>query len=134
MRYFAKPEPRIDIPYVNIGDIAFLLIIFFIMTSTFMRETYIKATPPRSIDVQRMKDSPVSVTVDEKGEIWLQGVSCMLSNLEPGVSSLLMDKEDKIVMLKVDKNLAQHEYGPVIMALSRSGAEIALVGTETNKK
>ena len=133
MRYFAKPEPRIDIPYVNIGDIAFLLIIFFIMTSTFMRETYIKSTPPRSVDVQRMKDSPVSVTVDDKGEIWLQGVGCILSNLEPGVTSLLQDKENKIVMVKIDKNLAQKDYGPVIMALSRSGAEIALVGTETKK-
>jgi len=134
MNYVRKPEPRFDIPIVPIGDIAFLLIIFFIMTSAFMREQYIKVTTPKSLEVKRLKESKVSVTVDAKGGIWLQGVACIIQNLEPGVTALLQDQENKVVMLKIDKGLAQKQYGPVLMALSKAGAELALVGTETKKQ
>jgi biopolymer transport protein ExbD len=130
MRYMKRPDPRIDIPIVNIGDIAFLLIIFFILSSAFMRETYIKLTPPTSIDIARMKDSPVSVTVDKKGDVWLQGTRCNVENLDTGVMALLEGKKEKVVMLKIDKALSQKQYGPVFMALSKAGAEIALIGNQ----
>lgn len=125
-----RPDPRIDIPIVNIGDIAFLLIIFFILSSAFMRETYIKLTTPTSGDITRMKDTAVSVSVDLKGDVWLQGTKCSVENLDTGVMALLEGKKDKIVMLKVDKTLAQKQFGPVLMALSKAGAEIALIGNQ----
>lgn len=133
MNYARKPEPHFDIPIVNIGDIAFLLIIFFIMTSTFMRESYIKVKPPVSPDVERMKDAAISVSMDEKGQIWLQGTLCQLASLESGINALLQDKTEKIVMLKVDKGLVQSEFGPVMMAISTAGAEVIMVGGEGGK-
>lgn len=132
MKLERKPQPRIDIPIVNIGDIAFLLIIFFIMTSTFMRESYIKVTIPKSPDIRRMKETPVAVTMDKKGKLWLQGTACQLPNLEPAVTALLMDHKEKVVTLKVDKALTQSEYGPVLLSLSKAGADVALVGTQTH--
>lgn len=133
MKYTRKSEPHFDIPYLNIGDIAFLLIIFFILTSTFMRESYIKATPPSSPDVKRMKDAEVSISMDEKGQIWLQGTPCQLSSLESGVNALLQDKTEKLVMVKIDKSLTQSQFGPVLMALSNAGAEMIMVGGEGHK-
>ncbi len=134
MNYARKPEPHFEIPIVNIGDIAFLLIIFFILTSTFMRESYIKLKPPASPDVQRVKDSPVSVSVDNKGQIWLQGTECQLTSLESGLNALLQDKTDKIVMLKIDKGLVQSQFGPVMVAISNVGGDVMLVGGEGSGK
>ncbi len=134
MNYTRRPEPRFDIPYINIGDIAFLLIIFFILTSTFMRESYIKVKPPVSPDVKRVKDAEVSVSMDEKGQIWLQGTLCQLSSLEGGLNALLQDKAEKIVMVKIDRGLLQSQFGPVMAALSNAGAEVILVGGEGGKK
>ena len=130
MRVTLRPNPKIDIPIVNIGDIAFLLIIFFILTSTFMRESYIKVTPPTSPDIDKLGLTPVSVTVDQSGTVWLQGVACQVEALESGVSVLLEGKPDKAVLLKIDKGLPQKTYGPVLLALSKAGAEVALIGTE----
>ncbi len=135
--YARKPEPKFEIPYINIGDIAFLLIIFFILTSTFMRESYIKVKAPASPDVQRMKDAPISVSVDQDGKIWLQGTECQLASLESGINALLGDKQDKadrLVMVKIDKNLEQSQFGPVLIAVSNAGAEVMLVGEEGSRK
>jgi biopolymer transport protein ExbD len=133
MNYTRNPEPHFDIPYINIGDIAFLLIIFFILTSTFMRESYIKVKPPASQDVKRVKDAEVSVSMDEKGQIWLQGTPCQLTSLESGITALLQDKKEKLVALKIDRGLQQSQFGPVMMAISNAGAEVMLVGGEGGK-
>lgn len=133
MNLARRPEPHFEIPYLNIGDIAFLLIIFFILTSTFMRESYIKVKPPSSPDVRRMKDAPVSVSLDEKGQIWLQGTPCELSSLESGVGALVQEQTEKMVMLKIDKNLTQKQFGPALLAISAAGAEVMLVGGEATK-
>ena len=49
------------VPVASIADIAFLLIIFFILTSNFMREKDIKATPARAVDVVNLEQASVSI-------------------------------------------------------------------------
>ena len=37
-------------------------------------------------------------------------------------------KENRLVVVKVDKDLPESKYGPVLMALSKAGADIGLIG------
>jgi biopolymer transport protein ExbD len=117
------------IPVAAMSDIAFLLIIFFMVTSNFIKEAHVKVNPPASADVQGLKESQVSVAVDVKGAVYLQGRPCPVQMLGSAVSALLAERKDKVVTLKVDRDLKKEGYGPVLMALSDAGAEIALVGT-----
>ena len=81
-------------------------------------------------DIQPIKESQVSVTLDKDGALWLQGKPCPVGLLEEGARALLDEREDKAVMLKVDKEMTHDKYGPVFLALSKAGAEIALVGQQ----
>jgi len=112
------------------GDIAFLLTIFFILTTNFVRERNIQLKDPMSRDIKPLKEPQVFVSVDKLGNIWLQGQMTSPEALESQVKSLTAAKNDKRVKLRVDKDLPQEKYGPVFLALSRAGVEIALVGTE----
>jgi biopolymer transport protein ExbD len=123
------------IPLASMGDIAFLLIIFFMLTSNFIKEAHIKVTPPASPDIEVLKESRVSLSMDEEGNVWLQGQPCPQALIESATETLLENQEDKVVVLKIDKGLTQEQFGPVLMALSKAGAEIALVGTkETGRR
>lgn len=130
MKLARRRKPAINVPTSSMGDIAFLLIIFFIVTTTFMQEAHVKLSPPASRDIKSMKETRISVTMDEKGVLRLQGLECRVETLDSAVTAMLQDRKDKTVMLKVHKALAQKQYGPVFMALSRAGADIALVGTQ----
>ncbi len=128
MRRRRKRPGRIAVPVASMGDIAFLLIIFFVLTTNFIKEKDIELEQPESPDIEQMEETQVSVSVDENGEVWLQGDPIHVETLESEVAALVENKEDKAVMLKVDKNLKHSAYGPVVMALSEAGVEIALVG------
>lgn len=121
------------IPVASMGDIAFLLIIFFMLTSNFMKESDIKLEEAQAPDIEEMKDSQLSVSVDEEGKVYLQGAEISVNNLRSEVKAYIADKEDKTVMLKIDKNLKQEQFGDIFLELSNSGAEIALIGIKSNE-
>jgi biopolymer transport protein ExbD len=130
----ARPRRRmIFVPTASFGDIAFLLIIFFMVASVFMKEANIKVKQATSPDIDKVKNPPVSVIIDTDGKIWLQGQEYALDALEPEMSALLRDKTDKQVMLKVDRMQKQKEFGLVLKALSNAGAEITLVGEKKGR-
>ncbi|MHC4253489.1 MAG: ExbD/TolR family protein, partial [Planctomycetota bacterium] len=108
--------------------IAFLLIIFFILTSNFMREKDVKADPARAVDVVKLEQASVSVILDEDGALWLDGEECDVNVLESLVTEELEGKTERRVMLKVDKRQPHSAYAGVLLALSRAEVEIELVG------
>ncbi len=116
------------VPLASMGDIAFLLIIFFMVTSIFIQEAHLKVTPARSPDIEELGQSMLSVVLDSEGALWLQGEPCHPDSLEAAVAALLHNRDDNTVMLTVDRHRRHREFGGVIMALSEAGAEIALIG------
>lgn len=130
----ARPRRRMPfVPTASFGDIAFLLIIFFMVASVFMKESNIKIKPAESPDIDKVKSPPISIIMDSEGKVWLQGDAYAPDALEPEVSALLRDRSDKQVMLKVDRKQQQKDFGKVLMALSNAGAEITLVGDKKGR-
>lgn len=128
-----KKSNFIMVPVASMGDIAFLLIIFFMLTSNFMKESNIELEEAKAPDVEELKDSQLSVSVDKEGKIYLQGEEISINSLRNEVEVYISEKEDKTVMLKIDKNLKQEQFGDVFLQLSNSGAEIALVGIKSDE-
>lgn len=129
-----KKKNFIMVPVASMGDIAFLLIIFFMLTSNFMKESKIKLEEAQAPDIEELKDSQISVSVDEEGKIFVQGKEVSIDNLQTEVEEFIANRDDKTVMLKIDKKLKQKEFGDIFIKLSKSGAEIALVGIKSKDK
>ena len=134
MRFQRRKRLRPLIPLASMGDIAFLLIIFFMLTSVFMKEGHIKVEPPTYPDIEVRKPGRIFVTMDEQGRLYLQGDQSSVAGLESAARDLLRDSDEKLVMLKIDRSVPQRQFGPVLMALSKAGGEIALVGRKAGKR
>jgi len=116
------------VPTSSMGDIAFLLIIFFMLTSKFMQESHVKCDIPSSPDAQKIDDQPVSVILDEEGKLWLQGQEITPEALKVMVEGLRGDNKNFTVMLKIHKTLNSKQYGKVIRKIAEAGAKVAFVG------
>jgi len=120
--------PRV--PLAPMGDIAFLLIIFFMVTSVFIREAHLEVTLPEAAEIERLRDAYVSVTMDRDGKLWLQGEPCGVQELLLRLDTELGTRADKTVMLKIDKDVHQASFAPLLRILSETGARIAWLGQD----
>ncbi len=132
MKMPRRRRREINMATTSMADIAFLLIIFFILTSNFAKENGIKFTPPKAPEIQTLKESRVSVLVDEKGDIYLQGKKVADAKaIEWGVAALLASAqtpEAKQVMFKCDNHADRSVFEPVIESISKAGGILVAIG------
>ncbi len=138
MRSRRRKRAPITVPTASMGDIAFLLTIFFILCSNFATESNVKYTPPRAPDVQAVKESKLSVAMDVNGKIYLNG-KLIASAKELG--SILQSKVSgrgdvtaRSVMFKCDIDVKRVDFEPVLEAIVSAGGVIVAVGEKKVEK
>lgn len=83
-------------------DIVFLLLVFFMLTSTFLVPEAVELQLPES-ETAEINDTPaVTVTLDAQGKITLNGEPVTLDGLRPAIAPLLTERETTPVTLKSD--------------------------------
>ena len=125
-----RRRKRMDLvlPTSSMGDIAFLLIIFFVLASNFMKSANIEAERPSSPESRPVDDAQVEVVVDRNGACYVQGIEVEASLVESAVVQAVGDHRDRPVSLLVDRNLPKQSYMPVVEALGSAGVRVILVG------
>ena len=108
------------------GDIAFLLLIFFVILAKAQDDSHIIWEPAADEELEQAKNYKASVVIDVKNETYLNGQSIAQAQLEGRLAELLGDAEPtkRTVLLKVHKDATVLQFEPVIEAVSKSGGEI----------
>lgn len=136
MKIAKRRHPSAFIPTASMGDIAFLLIIFFMVCSNFVKETGIQWTPPDSPSIQTLEQASVSVTIDREGVIYFNGIKVPDAQaVEWGVKSLLQNRTDakeRLVLFRCDRSVSKNVFEPVIESIAKGGGVIAAVGESSS--
>lgn len=130
-----KPVKKHELPVVptaNLVDIAILLIIFYMACSNFISQAPGKITLPQAPDLTKQKEPLILVSIDDRGNIMLQGQPMPnAAALESTISSLIQGKittDARTVMFKCDAGVSREVYEPVIDAIAAAGGVILAVG------
>ena len=122
----------ISVPTTSMGDIAFLLNIFFMVCSNFAQESKIKFKPADAMNLKAVENAKISVVIDEANAIYLDG---QLVNDVPTIKLLienaLTDKTSskaRMVMFKCDRFASKRVFEPVLDAIASAGGIIVAVG------
>ena len=116
------------VPVASMGDIAFLLIIFFMLTSNFMKQANIELEQPESPDVEDIEKAYVTVSLDQEGQLWVDGREQEPQVLAAELEVLLRNIDEKRVHVKIDKAIGKEKFMPVLEALSEVGAKMYFIG------
>ncbi len=125
---------KIVVPIAAMGDIAFLLIIFFMIASQFIQQAHVDLDKPTSPEVKKLENADITVSLDEDGQLWLNGDECKIDQLESRVSSLMEKKDAEYVYIEVHNELVRSQYERVFVEVSSAGAKIAMIGEKTEEK
>jgi biopolymer transport protein ExbD len=116
------------------GDIAFLLIIFFLVCSEAVKDnSKVPVALPFSEHVEKTEATVVArVTIDENGEIHFDGSRVeSAKDVEWGVRALLtntVSDDQRHVQFKCDKSQPKEVFQPVLQAIAEAGGIIEAVG------
>ena len=139
------------VPAMAMGDIAFLLLIFFVILARVRDDSHIQWKPADGRELVKPETMRVSVAIDRDHKTYLNGsllsetadsaaIRAMLSrtlynpNGAPGQRGLLGDLPPgrRTVLLKIHRDTPYRYFEPVIEAVSEAGGELHHVLEEKN--
>ena len=115
-----------NIPSVAMGDIAFLLLIFFVILARAQTDDHIPWEPATAEDVAQTAATTATVTIGTDHKLHLNGKSIDVASLPGLLQKILGDRPagQRQVHLKVNKDAPAPVFEPVIEAISMAGGEI----------
>ncbi len=130
-----RKRPAFLVPTTSMGDIAFLLIIFFILCST--KKAGIDVNPPISSGLETLPKPTIYVAVDKDYRLWIDNNEVgSPGEIETAVAERLHDVDPngpidaRSVIFECDRDVPKEIFEPVLESLAKAGAVIAAVGTE----
>ncbi|MFC3031687.1 ExbD/TolR family protein [Pseudoalteromonas fenneropenaei] len=85
-------------------DVVFILLIFFIVTTVFVRETGVEVDKPQSLTASQIPSRVIMLAITTQGQVYYDGANIGVAGVRPTLQPLLSGG-DKPVLLQVDKTV-----------------------------
>lgn len=106
MNITKKPRPKPGIPTATMGDIVFLLLIFFMATTIFKQENGLDVTLPRAEASKKQNNEQLAnIWVDQKGRVSINDKLVYLSDVQNVMKRRLESNPLLIVSFKADSRV-----------------------------
>jgi len=125
MELESKFKRKSNFPVISIADIVLLLLIFFLLTSTYLVQPGIKVQLPKTAARTAAAEEKISITITKSGAVYLEDKPVQIVNLP----YLLKDAEEKIVLIKADRDVTIDMTVKVMEVLRKSGAVKFVIAT-----
>ena len=113
-------------------DCVFILLIFFIVTTTFVEETGVEVDKPQAASSVQLEKTSVLLAITDKGEIVYGGREIGIAGVEPLVKRM-MQKEEVPGIVQADQNVQAGLLIRVIDEAKLAGAVKVSIATRNNQ-
>ncbi len=121
-----RNKTPVEIPQASLADIAFLILIFYLATTTINIDKGIGLTlPAKGAAKEVAKQNIVSLLINAQGEVLLDDEVVAISNIKEIVRNKLLANDKLIVSVKADKETEYRIYLAVLDQLKQ--AEVARI-------
>jgi biopolymer transport protein ExbD len=115
--------------FSSLTDIVMLLLIFFLISSSFVVQPGIKVSLPRAETGDKGPQRSVTISLTDKGQIFVNAEQVTLENLGQRLSRDLGEKSDRIVVINADRTVSLQNTVQVIDIAKAVGAERFMIAT-----
>ncbi|MGF1804713.1 biopolymer transporter ExbD [Aliivibrio sifiae] len=123
-------EAQIDL--TSMLDIVFIMLIFFIVTSSFVRESGVEVNRPQASNVTSQKDAGIFVGINASNDIYIDKRIVDVERVQATLEHLLLEQPDASLVIQAD----EHAYnGTVVKVMDAAkGAGVKQIALAAEKK
>jgi biopolymer transport protein ExbD len=121
-----RKQPQAQVPSMAMGDIAFNLLIFFVILARAQDDSHLQWEPAKAVEIENSGVAKASIVIDIENKYYLNGNNVGIVQLAPAIKALLADAPagDRVVLLKVHKDAPAMFFEPAIEAISEAGGDL----------
>ena len=102
-RKHAQPADQSEINITPMLDIVFIMLIFFIVTTSFVKETGLDPIRPEAFTAAHKQRANILVAVSESGNIWMQKRQVELSDVNALVEAIVAEAPESSAIIIADR-------------------------------
>lgn len=102
-RSYRQDEDDAAIDMTPMLDIVFIMLIFFIVTTSFVKESGIDVNRPQASTAQKKSRAHIMVAISEANEIWIQKRRIDIRSVRPNIERLKAEAPEGGVVIQADK-------------------------------
>jgi biopolymer transport protein ExbD len=118
-----RQKRSVDIDIAPLMDMVFILLIFFIVTSTFTRETGVDVTKPQAQSAQSVQKENILIAITREGTIHINERQVDIAGMEDVIKQMIAQNPDREAVLIADRNSQTGLLVQVVDACNMSGVK-----------
>ena len=132
-----RSDERVDVNLTPLIDVVFLLLIFFMVSTTFDRHAKLKVElPEASAKMSQQQQDPIVLSIDAKGNYFIndrQVVNTTLETLKIALQKTVADNHDVSLVLRADAKTPHQSVVRAMDAASQLGLTRLSIATVESK-
>ncbi|KLN64532.1 ExbD/TolR family protein [Vibrio sp. VPAP30] len=108
-RHAKQDEAQVDL--TSMLDIVFIMLIFFIVTSSFVRESGVEVNRPTASNVVSQKEAGIFVAITSANDIYIDKRMVDVERVEATLEHLMLDNPDAALVIQAD----EHAYSGTVV-------------------
>jgi len=126
----AEEEAAIDM--TPMLDVVFIMLIFFIVTTSFIKEAGISVQRPKASNAQPLKpQKTIFIAINERGEIWMDKRQVDVERVSANIERMIAEQPSDSVILQADKDTGHGIVVKVMDQIKAAGIEKINISTES---
>ncbi len=118
-----KRERSAEIPTASLADISFLILTFFLLTTTINIDKGLGLTLPAKGEQKKVrKENVTNLLINARGQVLLDGQMVDIAQIKQIIRDKLAQRPQLIVSVKTDRNTKYDVYIKVLDQLKQAGA------------
>jgi biopolymer transport protein ExbD len=129
-----RRKGRVLINITSLIDVLFLLLIFLMVSSTFLEQPGIQLDLPDAESAVLVEEKEFTLFISKEGKLFLNDKEIELENLEKRIGEVLPEMKDGTLILKADKDISYGLVVEIMDGVKKSGVKRLVIGTRLKEK
>ena len=116
-------EDEATIDLTPMLDVVFIMLIFFIVTASFIKEAGIDVNRPFAFTADKQGDAAILVAISSNDEIWIDRRMVKPANVRTVISKLHLENPKGSLVIQADEN-STNEYLVIVMEAAKQAGVV----------